>query len=380
MKRQVLFVDDEFSVLAGLRRMLHPLQNRWEMHFVHSADDALDLARAQAFDVIVSDVRMPLKDGFELLAELRGSARTQDIPVIMLTGTSDTGLKRRALDMGVTDLLNKPIAKEDLVARVQNALRLKSIQDELKDQNKLLEARVRERTSELTNSRVDIIWRLGKAGEYRDENTGNHVIRVGCYSRIIAEKLGADRDFVEMLFLTSPLHDIGKIGIPDRVLLKRGALTHEERMIMQQHCEIGGEILRADLQFPNLTERVLGLRHLKSPVQAANPLLSKAARIAQTHHERWDGSGYPACLTGEEIPLESRIVALSDAYDALSTERPYKPPFSETEVRQMLDKEAGSHFDPAVHAAFTGVVEEFRAIRHELADDVSVTQSTGALW
>jgi putative two-component system response regulator len=369
MKRRILFVDDEPHVLEGLRRMLHAHRLQWDMTFVGSTEEALNQICGGIPDVIVSDVAMPGKDGFELLTELRSSEDTKDVPVVMLTGARDDGLKRKALTLGATDLLNKPVNREDLVARLQSVLRLKSYQDELKGQNELLEQRVDERTAELAASRLDIIWRLGKAAECRDEDTGNHIVRVGCYCRILAEALGMKRGFVETLFLASPLHDIGKIGIPDSILLKEGPLTDDEWEVMRQHCAIGAELLRAN---PRPVSPVLAWRGELANLpreQTDNPILKMAASIALTHHERWDGAGYPGGLAGEAIPPESRIVAVSDVYDALRMERPYKPAYPESETLGIMEDEVGRHFDPTVFAAFSRSIEEFDAVRVELADE-----------
>jgi putative two-component system response regulator len=370
MKRRILFVDDEPGVLDGLRRMLRAYRCRWEMSFVRSATEALDQIAHAPFDVVVSDVMMPGKDGFEFLADLRDSEHTRDIPVVMLTAANDRGLKRRALDLGAADLLNKPIELEDLVARLQSVLRLKSHQDQLRNHNEILEHEVEQRTAELASSRIDIIWRLGKAAEFRDQETGNHVMRVGCYSRAVANALGLGRDFAETLFLASPLHDIGKIGIPVRILLKRGRLTPAEWEVMKQHCVIGAEILRQDPQSTTALQRWHRDSPSPRPMRSDNPFLKMAASIARTHHERWDGSGYPRGLVGKAIPLESRIVALADAYDALCSERPYKPACSEAEAREIVGSEVGQHFDPEVHAAFERSLAEFRSIQAELSDHV----------
>ncbi len=377
MKKRVLFVDDEPNVLDGLWRMLRAERGRWDMRFVGGADAALDQMRAARFDAVVSDVNMPGKDGFALLAEMRTDERTREIPVIILTGRHESDIKRRALNLGATDLLNKPVDPQDLIARLRSAIRLKAYQDEIKGQNAILERKVKERTAELADSHLDIIWRLGKAAEYRDEETGNHVVRVGCYCRVIAETLGADHEFVEMLFLTSPLHDIGKIGIPDTILLKRGPLNEDEWDVMKRHCAIGAEILRDDSKVMNAFLAWRGARKCGRNGNAQNPILKMASSIALTHHEWWDGTGYPAGLVGEEIPLESRIVALVDAYGALCSERPYKPALSEDEALTVIHEEAGRHFDPAVYAAFVESVDELRAIRTELRDEVSCPVGIG---
>ncbi|MFH1749253.1 MAG: HD domain-containing phosphohydrolase [Planctomycetota bacterium] len=370
MKRHILFVDDEPNVLDGLRRMLRAERDRWDMSFVGGADAALDTMRAVGCDAVVSDVNMPGKDGFALLAEMFADERTQDIPVIILTGRNESDIKRRALNLGATDLLNKPVDPQDLIARLRSVIRLKTYQDELKDQNAILERKVEERTAELVDSRLDIIWRLGKAAEYRDEETGNHVVRVGCHCRVIAETLGADREFVEMLFLTSPLHDIGKIGIPDAILLKRGSLNEDEWDVMKRHCAIGAEILREDSKVMNAFLAWRGEHTCGHDGNGQNPILKMASSIALTHHEWWDGTGYPAGLDGANIPLESRIVALSDAYDALCFERPYKPALPEAEALKIIRDEVGRHFDPQVHAAFEESITELRAIQTELRAEV----------
>ncbi|MBU0719276.1 MAG: response regulator [Planctomycetes bacterium] len=378
MKKRILFVDDEPNVLEGLRRMLRGHRGRWDMSFVCTADEALDQIRQTPPDVVVSDVMMPGKDGFALLTELRESGHAKDIPVVMLTGVDAADVKRRALTLGATDLLNKPVEAEDLIARLQSVLRLKSYQDELKAQNEILDRRVQERTAELAASRLDIIWRLARAAEFRDEDTGDHVVRVGHYCRVLAEMLGMEREFVETLFLASPLHDIGKIGVPDSILLKRGRLTTEEWEIMKKHCAIGEDILSQDSRPTNpFLDRLRGRQ--KPTEDACNPLLSMAASIALTHHERWDGTGYPGGLKEDQIPLESRIVAVADVYDALCSERPYKPAYSADRTVEIIAREVGRHFDPDVFAAFAKLTDEFRVIRTDLMDDECCLTANGAL-
>lgn len=365
---RVLFVDDEPKVLIGLERMLSDELDDWEMIFAHSADEALGRIREAGVDVVASDVNMPGRDGFSLLAEIQASEDTRDIPVIIVTGRDDTDIKRRALALGAVDLLNKPVHPEDLIARLRSAMRLKAYQDERKHHSRVLEQKVEERTAELADSRLDILWRLGAAAEYRDEATGNHVIRVSCCCRAVAEAFGMDRDNVEMLFLASPLHDIGKIGIPDGVLLKPGSLDHEEWEIMKAHCAIGARILRDDSK---AMRAFLTWRYGSGAAQrhrAQNPILSLASTIALSHHERWDGSGYPHGLKGEDIPLESRIVALADIYDALLSERPYKPALPEAEAVDIIRGERARHLDPCLCDLFEDLREQFRTIRAEFAD------------
>jgi putative two-component system response regulator len=370
-RQRILFVDDESSFLNALRRILFNQRRVWDMNFVLSADEALDLARRGETDVVVSDVDMPGKDGFQLLTALREDERTRDVPFIILTGGEEQSFKRRALDLGATDLLNKPVSLEDLVARIWSALRLKAYQDELKAQKDMLERKVEERTAELAESRLDIVWRLAKAGEYRDPETGNHIVRVGYYCHILSEELGMTRDFTEAVFLTSPLHDIGKLGIPDDILLKSSQLTAEERRIMEQHCTIGAELLAPAFRhaIPTLSGREFARRPHGAPPE--NPILKMAAAIALSHHERWDGNGYPHRLAGEAIPLGGRITAVADVYDALCSVRPYKPAYPEEKTLAIMREEAACHFDPMVFAAFEKRLVDIRAIREQFADETN---------
>jgi len=369
VKKQILFVDDADFVLDSMRRMLRSERDAWELTLVNSADKAWARLTDQDFDAVVSDVNMPGTSGLKLLERMQQTTRTKDVPVVMLTGLSDRELKRQALDLGATDLLTKPVEPEELLARLRSVLQLKSYQDDLKAYGDLLEQRIEERTEELFHSRLDIIWRLGKAAEQRDEQTGNHVIRVGCTSRAVAEALGMDRRFVETVFLAAPLHDIGKIGIPDRILRKRGPLGPAQQAVMRQHCAIGARILRED---SNVRAAYLEWQGTSSRSELEgfdNPFLGIAASIALTHHEKWDGTGYPQGLAGEEIPLESRIVAICDVFDAMTSERPCKQPYPEDDTLEVIRNAVGRHFDPNVHTAFMEAMPEIRSIRQRFADD-----------
>ena len=368
MKKHILFVDDEQPVLDALRRMLHSHRDVWDVTCVNCPEAAWDLLMESPVDVVVSDIKMPGMSGLELLERVQQTKRLKDLPVIMLTGLSTRELKRQALSMGAADLLSKPVEPEDLEARLRSVLRLKSYQDELKAHNELLERRVEERTSDLFHARLDIIWRLGKASEHRDDATGNHVIRVGCISRAIAEAMDLDRDFVATLFLAAPLHDIGKIGIPDSVLLKSGPLSPEEWDVMKQHCQIGARILREDCRARTaFWEWQYGSPQFDAGTRE-NPVLEMGASIALTHHEKHDGTGYPQGLSGDAIPLPARIVAISDTFDAMTSKRPYKDPYPERHALQIIRACAGTHFAPTVYAAFLDALPEIRLIRKRFAD------------
>ena len=369
MSNRILFVDDERSFLEGLRRLLRSHEEEWDIHVAFDGSEALEQICSVSFDVVVSDVDMPRMDGFALLTFLRDSEQTRDIPVIMLTGAGQLELKRRALELGATDLLSKPVHIEDLVARIRSALRLKAHQDELKELNRSLEDKVKQRTMALEYSRQDIILRLAKAAEYRDTDTGNHVMRVACYCRVLAEEMGMPAEFVQNVFLAAPLHDIGKIGIADGILMKPAELTVKERRIMQRHCVIGTAIME---QYPTGMQPFTLWNSMSAalpPEATDNPLLAMASSIALTHHEHWDGHGYPGHVKGEAIPIEGRIAALADVYDALSFERPYKPAFSEEKTLAIIQEEAGSHFDPAVYLALLKTLDKFRAIKSMAAEE-----------
>jgi putative two-component system response regulator len=250
-------------------------------------------------------------------------------------------------------------------------LQLKSYQDQICDQNKQLEQRVKERTFELELSHREIIYRLAKAGEFRDEDTGYHIKRVGLYSCLLAQRLGMDDLFCDLIQLTSPLHDIGKIGIPDEILHKPGVLSDEEREIMKTHCRIGVSILRTDSPFISVGGNS-GLFEARE--NDKNSLLEMAATIALSHHERWDGSGYPEGKTGQDIPLEARIVALADVYDSLRSPRPYKVEYSARKSRGIIKNNSGKHFDPQIVAVFREVHEEMDMIFSECRQS---TRETG---
>lgn len=368
MKKQILFIDDEVNFLEGIRLMLRRQRNEWELTFVESVDEALAKIDEVDFDAIVCDVSMPLRSGLDFLEALREDKKARSTPVIILTGNAETDLKRRALDFGATDLLNKPIHSEDLIARLRSVLRLRAYQDQLEAYNETLELKVQERTRDLEYSRRDMIWRLAKAGEYRDEETGEHVIRVACCSRLLAESLGMDSQAVNQIFLTSSLHDIGKIGVPDSVLLKDGPLDEEERAIIERHCEIGASILQSEPRGMSLFQQLPGesIEQLADPVRQ-DSLRDMAVTIAMSHHERWDGAGYPKGLKGDDIPVAGRIVALSDVFDALRSERPYKRTFATSEVTRILRESSGTCFDPAVFDEFDKRKDDFEEIRREHA-------------
>lgn len=364
-RMRILFVDDEPHFLESVDRLLYRFRDRWQLFFAHSAVEAMDVAAVADLDLVVSDITMPGQDGFWLLNALRNEPRTADIPVLVLTGGGENDLKRKALELGAADLLSKPIGREDLVARLSSVLRLKTFQDRLKDHNNELLRTVKERTAEIEASRREVVWRLAKAGEYRDEDTGDHILRVGAYGRALAKEIGLGAELCETVFLSSPLHDIGKIGISDDILRKPGKLDPDEWATMQQHCVLGEAIL---VQRPQGLKRLRQAGLLDDTVgDGSNPMLTMAATIARNHHERWDGTGYPDGLAGEAIPLPARITAIADVYDALRSRRPYKEPFSRERTEGIMRQSAGTQFDPDLLRAFERITDVFHEIRGSLA-------------
>ena len=366
--RRILLVGDERGVLDELRGYLQGHRDDWTPSFADGADRAREILRAELQDAVVADVDLPGRDGLELLREIRADERTRDVPVVILTGKGEHDVQSRALDLGATDLLMKPVLREELIARLRSVLRTKEFRDELEEANRLLEQRVRERTAELEQARVELIWRLGRAGEFRDSETGLHVVRVGFFSRRIAQALGLDDATVQSIFLTSPLHDIGKIRIPDAILLRDGRLEGEDWDLMQRHTRIGASLLRDDPFRREGPARAAGEVPFAHPTVLDSPLLDMAADIAEYHHERWDGTGYPEGLAGNDIPLPARITAVADVYDALRSSRPYKVPLSEEEVLGIMRSGIRRHFDPAVLHGFEDALLDLQKIGDRYRD------------
>ena len=278
MKSQILFIDDEPRVLDALRRTLREYSERWEMAYCSLPEVAWEKLQRGNFDAVVTDIQMPGLTGFELLQRMRQEEPTKDVPVVILTGLNDRSLAERALNLGAVDLLNKPVNLQHLVARLESMLRLKASQDALKAYNDQLQREVRRQAIDLLQARLNLICRLSNAAECRDEQMGNHTIRVGYYSQAIAGQLGLPRLVQERILLTAPLHDIGKIGIPDQILLKPGPLNAAEWNVMQRHCAIGEQILRSESR---IVERILeGTPEGDAPRSGNDPLLEMAACIA----------------------------------------------------------------------------------------------------
>ena len=326
---RILIVDDSRSSLAFLKYVVGQLGFADIECMVHPVE-ALRRAEEIQFDLVLVDNIMPEIDGVELTRRLRARADYRLVPVIMVTSVDDPQLRVTAIAAGATDFIHKPFDVTELQARVRNLLALRQAQCELADRAQWLAREVEVATRHLVAREEEIIWRLARAIEYRDGGTGEHVSRVAQISLIIAESIGLSPERCRSIYLAAPLHDIGKIGIADAILGKPGKLTPDELSTMRQHVSIGARILE----------------------DGTSDIIRTAELIAQSHHERWDGTGYPDRLSGIDIPIEARIVAVADVFDALCSERPYKRAWPVAEAQREIVRLAGSHFDPACVAAF----------------------------
>jgi len=311
---------------------------------------ALSMARTHKPDIILLDIMMPNMDGYRVAERLKQKPETKDIPIIMVTALEDQQSRIRGLAAGAEEFVSKPVNANELQIRVRNLLRLKQAGDILKEHKQMLETQVAERTEELQTSFIEAIMTLMRAAEYRDDETGAHVKRISYYASALAKKLGMDVRFCDTIHYASPMHDIGKIGIPDHILLKPGSFTPGEWTIMQTHTIIGAGILEGQ----------------------TSPYLQMGHDIALSHHERWDGGGYPQGRKGEATPLPARIMQICDVYDALRSKRPYKPAFDHDKAMHIITKGDGrtdpSHFDPEVLTAFESSAGDLEAIFDSYAD------------
>jgi putative two-component system response regulator len=355
--------------IALMRRLLAP--KGYTIAEALSGPAALAMVAEDPPDVILLDLIMPEMNGFEVCDRLKRDLATRHIPIIIITGVSEHEANIRALEAGVDDFLIRPIDPVLLDARIRSSVKSKALQDQiikyqrrLEGDNQALEERVRERTAQLERTQQVTMFSMARLAESRDPETGEHLDRMRRYVREIAIEMGSwpkydgiiDSGFVEILYYSSPLHDIGKVGIPDQILLKPGKLTVDEFDIMKTHTLVGGDTLKA-----------------ADEEAGGNSFLMMGRDIAYFHHEKWDGNGYPFSLAGEDIPLPARIVALGDAYDALTSKRPYKEPFSHERSRDIILDAGGTHFDPDVIEAFKARDSRFVKIRDKYQDSGHLT-------
>ena len=349
---KILVVDDEEKNLRLMEALLLPLG--YEVIMANNGEEALEKAQEMPPDVILLDIMMPKMDGFEVAKRLKGEEETGIIPIVMVTALREVDDRVKALEVGADDFLTKPVDKTELRARVQSLLKVKAYNDHMRNYQKELEAEVAKRTEQLRlafekikTASLDTIYRLSRAAEYKDEDTGAHILRMSNYSAAVARRMGQNDRTVESILYAAPMHDVGKIGTPDRILLKPGKLDADEWKIMKQHTTIGGNILGgSNAGFIRLAEM-----------------------IALTHHEKWDGSGYPKGLKASKIPLAGRIVAIADVFDALTSKRPYKQPFSLEKSYGIIKEGKGNHFDPNVVDAFFAIEDEILSIKEKYEDE-----------
>ena len=361
----ILIIDDE----AGLRRSLTAHLEDLEFETIEAANgqeglDAL-LANKDAVQAVVVDLNMPVMDGYTFIRH--AVAEAPGVPIIVLSGVGIVEDALTAMRMGAWDFITKPLHNLNILDyTLEKVFDRARLLNENRQYQENLERLVRERTSELEDTRRQVMQRLSRAAEYKDNETGRHVIRVGQISRLLGLAMGMGEEESIILGDCAPLHDVGKIGIPDEVLLKPGKLTPEEWDIMRLHCVYGCEIL-GPLDSKDEAHRICSDPLLVRKMEG-NEQLRLARVLALCHHERWDGKGYPFGLAGEDIPLEARIVTVVDVYDALCSDRPYKKAFSAEEAGRLLLEGAGTQFDPAVVEAFFANSEAIYAIRNRWKD------------
>jgi putative two-component system response regulator len=363
LRPTILIVDDTPDNIMLLSRLL---KDRYNTKVANNGSTALQIASASpSLDLILLDVMMPGLDGYETCRQLKTNPATADIPVIFLTAKNQVEDEAMGLSLGAVDYIAKPISPPILFARVATQLSLRNARRELEEHNQNLEKLVQERTAQLYLMQEAIIVAMASMAESRDQETGNHIRRTQNYVRALARhlqthprlssKYGAELsdEAIELLYRSAPLHDIGKVGIPDRILLKPGNLDREEFEVMKMHAVYGRDTIM-------LVEKHIG---------GSNSFLMFAREIAHSHQEKWDGSGYPQNLSGEQIPLSARLMAVADVYDALISKRVYKPAFTHQQALDVMRKGRGSHFDPDVLDGFFEIEGEFAAIAVAYADE-----------
>lgn len=342
----ILIVDDQPQNVELLEAYLIP--HGYKILTSSNGEEALEILAAHPVDLILLDVMMPNMDGFEVTRRVRLIDDLRLLPIILVTALRETEDRIKGIDAGCDDFISKPVDKNEFLARVRSLLKIKDYNDLKSNYQKELVLEVAKRTEELKHAlekteraSLETIYRLSVAAEYKDEDTGSHVKRMSLYSAAIARQMGLDENSVKAILYAAPMHDVGKIGIPDRILLKPGKLDAKELEIMKQHTLIGANILKnSDAEFIKLGEI-----------------------IALTHHEKWDGRGYPNALKGTEIPIAGRITAIADVFDALLSKRPYKESFSREKTLAIISEGRGTHFDPEVVDAFFAIQDEIFAIK-----------------
>lgn len=345
MAFSVVIIDDDETNLSLMTGIVRRIERCSAVCFTQPQEALAWLACGQP-DLVLLDQIMPEMDGLEVLRRIRGDYRLRDVPVVMITGSCLNETRMAALEHGATDFLNKPVRPAEFRVRVRNLLALRQSQRLLKDRAAHLAHEVQAATREIRARELELMMRLCRASEFRDPETGAHIERMARYAQLVAEALGLGHERAEEIYRAAPMHDVGKLGVPDAILLKPGRLRAEETVLMRQHTLIGYDILK----------------------DSASPLIQLGAEIALSHHERWDGGGYPYGLKGEAIPLSGRIVAVADVFDALTSARCYKIPWTLEAARVYLENAKGSHFDPRCVDALLSRWDEAAAVRRLIPD------------
>lgn len=342
----VLIIDDEFTSRVILERIVKNIQSNIKVNTFADPIAAMSWASTNHPDLILVDYLMDAMSGLAVVNQIRNTKHLKDVPIVIVTALEDKNVRYELLDAGATDYINKPIDPYECRVRCRNLLALRLNQKTIQNRAEWLENAVEKATQQILDREQETLYRLAKAGEYRDFDTGNHVLRMAKYSRLIAESLGLSEDRCNLIEVAAPLHDIGKIGIPDHILLKPGKHTPEETILMRKHPLIGHKILH----------------------DSPSKFIALAAEISLGHHEKFDGSGYPSGLSGEHIPLESRIVAVADVYDALTSVRPYKKAWPSEQALDYVTMNKGAHFDPDCVEAFVSQYSKVTLIAQQLHD------------
>jgi len=345
MTHQIAIVDDAEINLILFEALVKRMGNSQSFTFA-SAPQGLAWAQSHEVDLLIVDYMMPEMDGIEFISQFRATPGKEDVPVLMITANDQKQIRYRALDAGATDFLTKPVDKIEFMARANNLLQLGDSRKKLADRAAWLADEVSKATREIVQRERETVIRLSKAAEYRDPETGAHILRMAHYSELIARGLGLSKEDQELLLEAAPMHDIGKVGIADNILLKPGRLTPEEFEVMKQHAQYGYEILKG----------------------SSSRVLQVGSEIALAHHEKFDGSGYPNGLYGKDIPVFSRIVAVADVFDALTSERPYKKAWTLERAAEHIKSCAGTHFDPDCVAKFFEQWDQVLEIRARFQD------------
>lgn len=346
LKSRILIIDDNPENVEMLEITLDT-EGYSSVLSITDPRQAEDLYMAYRPHLVLLDINMPYLNGYQVMGQFKKIEEDNYIPVLVLTALQDNKTRLRALSEGAQDFLTKPFDKLETITRIENMLRVRLLNEEVKNQNIILEQKVQERTLELHDTRLEIIRRLGRAAEYRDNETGAHIIRLSHMCALLGKLIGMSAQEQEFLLNTTPMHDIGKLGIPDTILLKPGKLTKEEWQIMQSHTTIGADLLGGH----------------------ESQLMVSSRGIALSHHEKWDGSGYPRQLKGVEIPLESRITGLVDVYDALTSNRAYKDPYPTEKACAVIAEKRGKHLDPKLADLFLNNVDGFVEIKERYSDE-----------